>query len=193
MNTSWQKLKIYLNEDTTAYREPRYKIIRLFLIGLIFFGSPIFLFFHFFNRDILKPILSQQNSIKVQYNEILFPIAGILLCLCVIWMFSFNLAVRGFASNKWTKYCYTKPRPYFNYFIYHFSTDYKKNIVTDAYFFFFSLLFCLIIIILPQSFQVNVDTKIMSHYGYYLCRSYIDNDDNKLKLIFVKNGNTCIN
>ena len=194
MSLFWQKLKIYLNEDTTTYKDPRYKTILLFLIGLTFFGLPIFFFFYMLISRIIYPIFNQINLIKIQYNDIFLPLGIIISCLCITWMFSPNLAVRAFASSKWTKYCFTKPRPYYNHFIYHFSKNYKKNILTDTYCFFFSLLFCLILIKLPQSFQINVDTKIMNHFGYSLCRSYIDkSDDNTLKLIFSRQESACVN
>ena len=191
MKIYWQNLTLYLKEDVGRMGTKRSTSILWFLLSQLLFFQPIFLFLHFLNRDIFKPVLNQQILIKISSNEILIFSAGIIVCLSITWAFLFNAAVTAFGSTKWTKYCNEKPRPYFNHFIYHFSKDFKKNVRLDYYLWILVMIICIIFIKSPQSFQVNVDTKVMNHYGYYLCRSYNDRLGNNLNLIFVKNGSVC--
>ena len=113
------------------------------------------------------------------------------MCIFGMWIFSLNGFVAAFCSERWTKYCIENKRPYFNHIFYPIFKDYYKQVKLDWSFAIIVFILCAILMRLPQNYQISVDTKIMNHYGYTFCSSYVYSGTDTLKLIYALDASKC--
>ena len=186
------KIKEYLNESTTIFSRKRYKSIIGFLIFQICSSVFIVGYTYIIYRDIIKPITNKKNLVIINYNDIFYAFVAVLGGFFWMWIFSFNLTVSTFCSERWTKYCIENKRPYFNYIFYpFFKNDYYKQVKLDWCFAIIVFILGAILMRLPQKYQVNVDTKIMSYYGYTFCKSIEDKYNETFKLVYALDVSKC--